>query len=497
METHNARVEQIATEVRSFYIQQKQFRIYHGTTCTTRRTKLYRSNVIDTSNLNHFLDVNIEKRTALVEPNISMEQLIDATLPLGYIPPVVMEFPAITVGGGFSGTSGESSSFRYGVFDKTITSIDIILADGEIVHASNHERKDLFDAAAGSFGTFGVIVLLEIQLIPAGKYVRLTYTPTRSAAETIRTTEEIMTDPNTQYLEGILFGLHKGVVISGHLTDVVEASLSVSRFTRPQDPWFYLHAEQMVDSNSETIHHELIPIKDYLFRYDRAAFWAGRYAFEYFLVPITSFTRWLLDGWMKTKVMYHALHKSHIADQYIVQDIGFPYATVESFIQYVHHRFGFYPLWLCPLKIDPEMSLHPRTKSCFAPDARSPGMMMNVGLWGPGPKQYDHFILTNREIERKTAGLGGLKCFYAQAFYTADEFWRLYDKEWYDRLRDKYRATGLRSVYEKVTVDLSKWQPVADLPWGRWMYEKFKEQWPVRGAYGVVQLFLGSEYLLA
>jgi len=49
-----------------------------------------------------------------------MDQLVKATLAYGFAPPVVMEFPGITAGGGFSGTSGESSSFRHGFFDKTV-----------------------------------------------------------------------------------------------------------------------------------------------------------------------------------------------------------------------------------------------------------------------------------------------------------------------------------------------------------------------------------------
>ena len=43
-----------------------------------------------------------------------MDRLVESTLKYNLIPPVVMEFPGITAGGGFAGTSGESSSFKYG-----------------------------------------------------------------------------------------------------------------------------------------------------------------------------------------------------------------------------------------------------------------------------------------------------------------------------------------------------------------------------------------------
>lgn len=44
-----------------------------------------------------------------------MDQLAQVTLKAGLTPPVVLESPGITLGGGFAGTGGESSSFRYGL----------------------------------------------------------------------------------------------------------------------------------------------------------------------------------------------------------------------------------------------------------------------------------------------------------------------------------------------------------------------------------------------
>jgi FAD/FMN-containing dehydrogenase len=58
-----------------------------------------------------------------------MDKLVEATLEYGLIPPVVMEFPGITVGGGYAGSAGESSSFKYGYFDQTVNSVEIVLAN--------------------------------------------------------------------------------------------------------------------------------------------------------------------------------------------------------------------------------------------------------------------------------------------------------------------------------------------------------------------------------
>ena len=53
---------------------------------------------------------------------------------------------------------------------------------------------------------------------------------------------------------------------------------------------------------------------------------------------------------MHTRVMYHALHKNGIAKRYIVQDGEVPYSTTDEFVRFLDELFGFYPVWLCPLR---------------------------------------------------------------------------------------------------------------------------------------------------
>ncbi|KAK5689977.1 hypothetical protein LTR17_026077 [Elasticomyces elasticus] len=164
-----------------------------------------------------------------------------------------------------------------------------------------------------------------------------------------------------------MFGLHTGVIISGHLVDGQDSGLPVARFYRAQDTWFYLHAEDVLrikfDINE---YQEIVRVVDYLFRYR--------------------------------------------------QDIGFPYATLPQFVGWLNQTSSFYPLWLRPLKLDEEFALHPRQLAASAPDAHSAGLMMNVGIWGPGPRRCEALVAAKRAIEQKTKELGGLTCFYAQAF---------------------------------------------------------------------------------
>ena len=164
MKTHSAAVEAVAQRVRQFYETKQPFRIYHGSTNSTRTSDRNQDNTVDTSSLSRILHVDVARKTVTTEPNVPMDALVSETLKYGLVPQLVMEFPGITVGGGFSGTSGESNSFRYGAFDATCNWIEIVLANGETTKASKTEKPDLFWGAASAFGTLGIVTLLEIQL---------------------------------------------------------------------------------------------------------------------------------------------------------------------------------------------------------------------------------------------------------------------------------------------------------------------------------------------
>lgn len=130
MDRHRKDVATIAVQVKHFLERGESFRINHGSTNSTRQSVLERSRTIDISHLKHVINVNEELRTILVEPNVPMDRLAETSLKYGLIPPVVMEFPGITAGGGYAGTSGESSSFKHGFFDRTVNFIEMVLANG-------------------------------------------------------------------------------------------------------------------------------------------------------------------------------------------------------------------------------------------------------------------------------------------------------------------------------------------------------------------------------
>jgi len=90
MEQHNSTVAKLASEVARFRETKTPFRIYHGSTLSTRQSSRQRDRIIDVSSLNHVLQFNKDAKTVLVEPNVPMDKLVEATLAQGYLPKVVM-----------------------------------------------------------------------------------------------------------------------------------------------------------------------------------------------------------------------------------------------------------------------------------------------------------------------------------------------------------------------------------------------------------------------
>lgn len=436
---HSKQTAELTTQITTFYEQKRPFKIYHGSTNSTRIQVFKRDEMIDTSGLDHVLHVDSERKTVLVEPNVPMDKLVKETLRYGLIPPVVMEFPGITVGGGVQGGAGESSSFRYGAFQSICTAYEIITGDGKLVTCSKTKNSDLFYGTAGSCGTLGVMTAIELQLIQAKQYVHLTYIPISSFEESIQVLREVCNE-EYDYIDSIMFGPDEGVIMAGTLSD--RQLGNVASFRRARDEWFYLHAQQISKTRKE--HTESVPLTDYLFRYDRGGFWVGAYAFRMYRVPFTRFWRWAYDWLLRTRKLFKGLQESGISQRMIVQDLALPQATAGAFMRYVDQTLGIYPLWICPLAAD--------TESPFMPNYLDTPLVINVGVWGDSLATYEAFYEANRSIEKNLAKLGGRKCFYAHAYYDEEEFWAIYGKERYDLLREKYHASYLPSTYDKIRV---------------------------------------------
>ncbi len=280
LEQHKKEVSVIAEEISLLFKSKskKKVRFYHGSNNSTRPDGKEKYFWVDISHLNKVLLVNTKKRYVLVQPNVSMDKLVKETLKFGLIPPVIMEFPGITVGGGVNGAALESSSFRYGQFNDSAIEYEIILGNGEIIYSNTKKHKELFYGISGAYGSIGLISMIKLRLIKVKKYVKLDYKTTTSYEETLKDLNTFCKRRDINYLEGIVYSPTKAIIISGKFVDKKRGD-NIKTFSKSNDEWFYRYVENTVANSQKS--NDCIPLYEFLFRYNRGAFWMGNYAFPF------------------------------------------------------------------------------------------------------------------------------------------------------------------------------------------------------------------------
>ncbi|NUU64494.1 FAD-binding oxidoreductase [Paenibacillus agri] len=123
--------------------------------------------VIDLSALNR-IDLDEESRIARIEPGATWGEVAEALQPYGL---------AITSGdnagvgvGGLTQGSGMGFMVRkYGLTIDLLRSVELVTAEGSILHASQTENADLFWAIRGGAGNFGIVTALELEVHGGGE----------------------------------------------------------------------------------------------------------------------------------------------------------------------------------------------------------------------------------------------------------------------------------------------------------------------------------------
>jgi Delta24-sterol reductase len=453
MEEHRAAVAKIQEQVKYFHDNKKHFRVYHGSTSSTRALSFTRDQIVDTSAMTRIFPVDKETMTVKCEPKIPMDVLAEHCLKEGVIPKIVMEFKGITVGGGYSGFSAESSMYKYGLFNNTVSDIEIVLGDGTLETASRTHNADLLEHAAGSLGTFGIVTLCTVELIPATPFVEVELQLVEDVQRAHDIFEEATKDESLHFIEGVYFRQGRiGVMLSRFIDTLPKGQRALKKM---EVHWFANVMEAALDKKptGEKPAKIYMTTNDYLFRYDHGAFWGGKLAFKHFHVPDNAITRRLADPFMDSRTCYHALHKSGLANEYVVQDFGIPASTVVEFIKFVNDTLPELQIFLAPCKSAREIGLTSRFNPRVAEVADQ--RIFAVGVYGRGPAEPEAFVELNRKLELRSAELLGAKLLYARTYYTEDEFWTIYDRDVYNEMRKKYKAETLPSVFDKLKADMS------------------------------------------
>ncbi len=131
--------------------------------------------------------VDPEARTATAEPGVRWEEFDRETQACGLATTggTVGDtgIAGLTLGGGFGWLGG-----LHGMTVDNLIGADVVLASGELVHASDTEHPDLFWALRGGGGNFGIVTAFEYRLHPVGPEIvgGMVLHPFERAADVLR-----------------------------------------------------------------------------------------------------------------------------------------------------------------------------------------------------------------------------------------------------------------------------------------------------------------------
>src|SRR5918995_6620664 len=136
--------------------------------------------------------VDPSTRRVRVEGGATLGQVDHATHPFGLAVPSGI-FSTTGVGGLTLGGGLGYLARRYGLSIDRLRGADIVLADGNLVQASEDENAELFWALRGGGGNFGVVTSLEFEAAPVGEVsFGPTLYPIEASADVLRFFDDLM-----------------------------------------------------------------------------------------------------------------------------------------------------------------------------------------------------------------------------------------------------------------------------------------------------------------
>ncbi len=94
-------------------------------------------------------------------------------------------------------------------------------------------------------------------------------------------------------VEGIMYSLNEGVIMSGEFVDACPPGSKINRFGRWYKPWFHRHVETYLNSSNkkkacekEDDMTEYMPTYDFFHRHNRSYFWILDYVIPFGNNPV-------------------------------------------------------------------------------------------------------------------------------------------------------------------------------------------------------------------
>lgn len=389
---------------------------------------------INVKHFNQVISIDTLAQTVDVEGMTTYEDFVVILLNKGFVPTVAPELKSITVGGAISGIGVESSSFKYGFVHETVLDMDVLIGRGDIVTCSPRQNSDLFYAIPNSYGTLGYVLRAKLMLAPSKKFVELTrqkFTDYGEYIEAIRKQSlEARINKTHDYVDGLVFNKNKMYLTLGKFVD--------------NPPFVSDYTKMNIFYKSMDKEQDFMKTENYIFRYDTDWFWAAKsMGLENPILRRVFHTLGLLrsdiykiflewDNKYNLSAKLHALQGKKF--EHLIQDAEIPIEQAAEFLSWFHENItDRRPLTIgavIPYSQEAHFTLFPMDPN---------QVYMNIGYYAAvetnNTKDPNHF---NRLFDEKILELNAKKMMYSNSTFSKEEFWKIYDRQAYEQLKQKY-----------------------------------------------------------
>lgn len=373
--------------------------------------------------MNRVLHIDKKSKTAHVQGLVSFETLLDETLRVDLRPKVVPALRGCTIKEAIECGASQSSSFKYGIFFKSVLEVELLNSTGQVITCSRTHNKELFEALPYSCGSFGCILSAKIELVAAPHYVSVSYTRYSNLPIFMEALKSACEAPDGEdFIDGVIYSDHEMVLVKGK--SVAESVVEVENYARKQI--FHQEARDRLSDH--------LSIREYLWRWDHDYFWLSRGTFAE-----KQWVRGLCGSYLlRSSRLNRALERADDFYQHVIapfrnaaqstklmmQTGVLSWIHCDEFLNWFNADVGVYPLYICPTKAE-ETS----PSLCLL-------MMSQIQC---------HFTAFTQDdaTEKKIVELGGMKLCSSYSLYDEASFKKLYmDRAIYDKLKSCFDPHG-------------------------------------------------------
>jgi len=155
--------------------------------------------VIATERMNRILEIDQDNMIAVVEPGVVTNDINERLAPLGlFYAGYPMSVETCYIGGNVAENAGGGRAVKYGVTERYVLGLQIVMPTGEIVELGGKRLKDvtgynLVKLMVGSEGTLGIITRITLKLLPLPRNQVALLVPFADAGSAIAVVPKMMT----------------------------------------------------------------------------------------------------------------------------------------------------------------------------------------------------------------------------------------------------------------------------------------------------------------